>query len=104
MAHHSRTRPVHRPPRRRGDRIGQDVGLHVSLCRLTPRVSRWRRREDGRRPGAGSQGRLLPPSPRHPSRHGREADYVEVSLDSPYRHNPLHNDLDAYALVYGTLR
>ena len=28
-------------------------------------------------------------------RHGREADYVEVSLDSPYRYNPLHNDLDA---------
>lgn len=34
-------------------------------------------------------------------RHGREADYVEVSLDSPYRYNPLHNDLDAYALAYG---
>jgi hypothetical protein len=35
------------------------------------------------------------------TRHGREADYVEVSLDSPYRYNPLHNDLDAYALAYG---
>jgi hypothetical protein len=34
-------------------------------------------------------------------RHGREADYVEVSLDSPYRYNALHNDLDAYALAYG---
>jgi RecA/RadA recombinase len=34
-------------------------------------------------------------------RHGRDADYVEVSLDSPYRYNPLHNDLDAYALAYG---
>ena len=34
-------------------------------------------------------------------RHSREADYVEVSLDSPYRYNPLHNDLDAYALAYG---
>ncbi len=34
-------------------------------------------------------------------RHGREDDYVEVSLDSPYRYNPLHNDLDAYALAYG---
>ena len=30
-------------------------------------------------------------------RHGRGDDYVEVSLDSPYRYNPLHNDLDAYA-------
>lgn len=33
--------------------------------------------------------------------HGREADYVEVSLESPYRYNPLHNDLDAYAPAYG---
>jgi hypothetical protein len=35
------------------------------------------------------------------TRHGRSDDYVEVSLDSPYRYNPLHNDLDAYALAYG---
>ena len=34
-------------------------------------------------------------------RHGRAHDYVEVSLTSPYRYNPLHNDLDAYALAYG---
>ena len=34
-------------------------------------------------------------------RHGRLGDYVEVGLDSPYRYNPLHNDLDAYALAYG---
>jgi len=34
-------------------------------------------------------------------RHGRGEDYVEISLDSPYRYNPLHNDLDAYALAYG---
>jgi hypothetical protein len=33
--------------------------------------------------------------------HGRADDYVEVGLDSPYRYNPLHNDLDAYALAYG---
>ncbi|ODS56042.1 MAG: hypothetical protein ABS36_06310 [Acidobacteria bacterium SCN 69-37] len=32
---------------------------------------------------------------------GRADDYIEVSLDSPYRYNPLHNDLDAYALAYG---
>jgi hypothetical protein len=35
------------------------------------------------------------------ARHGRADDYVEVSLESPYRYNPLHNDLDAYALAYG---
>lgn len=34
-------------------------------------------------------------------RYGRADDYVEVSLDSKYRYNPLHNDLDAYALAYG---
>jgi hypothetical protein len=34
-------------------------------------------------------------------RHGRGDDYVEISLESPYRYNPLHNDLDAYALAYG---
>jgi fatty acid desaturase len=34
-------------------------------------------------------------------RHGREAAYVEVSLESSYRYNRLHNDVDAYALAYG---
>ena len=34
------------------------------------------------------------------ARHGRARDYVEVSLESEYRYNPLHNDLDAYALAY----
>jgi hypothetical protein len=32
---------------------------------------------------------------------GRGEDYIEISLDSPYRYNPLHNDLEAYALAYG---
>ncbi|PYT77092.1 MAG: hypothetical protein DMG40_24575 [Acidobacteria bacterium] len=34
------------------------------------------------------------------ARVGREGDYIEVSPGSPYRYNPLHNDLDAYALAY----
>jgi hypothetical protein len=34
------------------------------------------------------------------ARHGRATDYVEISLESEYRYNPLHNDLDAYALAY----
>ena len=33
-------------------------------------------------------------------RHGRGEDYIEISLGSEYRYNPLHNDLDAYALAY----
>ena len=32
--------------------------------------------------------------------HEREDDYVEVALDSEYRYNPLHNDLDSSALAY----
>src|SRR3984893_14269016 len=34
-------------------------------------------------------------------RHRRENDYFEISLDCPYRYNPLHNNLEAYALAYG---
>lgn len=34
-------------------------------------------------------------------KHGRQGDYFEISLDCPYRYNPLHNDLEAYALAYG---
>jgi hypothetical protein len=34
------------------------------------------------------------------ARHGRVEDYIEISLDSDYCYNPLHNDLDAYALAY----
>jgi hypothetical protein len=34
-------------------------------------------------------------------KHGRSDDYVEVSLASDLRYNPLHNDLDAYTLAYG---
>jgi hypothetical protein len=33
-------------------------------------------------------------------RHGRGDDYVEISIGSEYRYNPLHNDLEAYALAY----
>ena len=32
--------------------------------------------------------------------HRRAEDYIEVSLDSEYRYNPLHSDLDSYALAY----
>ena len=31
---------------------------------------------------------------------GRSDDYVEISLSSKWRYNPLHNDLDPYALAY----
>lgn len=35
------------------------------------------------------------------ARHGRASDYFEVSPDADVRYNPLHNDLDPYALAYG---
>ena len=35
-------------------------------------------------------------------KHGRGEDYLEINLtDSPYRYNPLWNDLEPYALAYG---
>src|SRR5882672_10943571 len=34
------------------------------------------------------------------ARHNRAEDYIEISLTSEHRYNPLHNDLDAYALAY----
>ena len=35
------------------------------------------------------------------AKHGRESDFIEISLDSEWAYNPLHNDLDGYALAYG---
>jgi hypothetical protein len=32
---------------------------------------------------------------------GRSGDYVELNMDGRLRYNPLHNDLEAYALAYG---
>jgi hypothetical protein len=34
-------------------------------------------------------------------KYGHETDFVDMSLESAYRYNPLHNDLEAYALAYG---
>jgi hypothetical protein len=33
-------------------------------------------------------------------KHKRSEDYIEISLDSNYRYNPLENELDAYALAF----
>jgi hypothetical protein len=35
------------------------------------------------------------------SERGRAQDYIEISIDSEWAYNPLHNDLDGYALAYG---
>ena len=33
-------------------------------------------------------------------RTGRDADYVEIGLDTGVCYNPLHNELDPYAVAY----
>lgn len=35
------------------------------------------------------------------AQRGRVGDYIEISIDSEWAYNPLHNDLDGYALAYG---
>ena len=76
--------------------------LHVSVRRAAPGVPRGRSRAQG---SAGwswkSKATSVTRSATSSSGTGARDDYVEVSLDSPYRYNPLHNDLDAYALAYG---
>lgn len=34
-------------------------------------------------------------------KRGRADDYIEIGLDSEWAYNPLHNDLEGYALAYG---
>jgi hypothetical protein len=34
-------------------------------------------------------------------KRGRGDDYIEIALDSEWAYNPLHNDLEGYALAYG---
>lgn len=101
VAHDSGTRYVHWSPRCRRHWVGQDIGLHVPLYRSTPLVSRG----DPARKVTGLvlevKGTSAARSTASSSALAADADYVEVSLDSPYRHNPLHDDLDAYALAYG---
>ena len=102
LARHPGARPVHRHRHRRRHRLGQDVGLHVS--RTSSRCSRIAPAIPTRKVGGlvlEVKGDFCQQVRDILERHGRGDDYVEVSLDSPYRYNPLHNDLDAYALAYG---
>lgn len=34
-------------------------------------------------------------------KNGRSEDYFEIGIESNYRYNPLHNDLEAFAMAYG---
>ena len=35
------------------------------------------------------------------AKRGRGDDYIEIGMDSEWAYNPLHNDLEGYALAYG---
>jgi hypothetical protein len=41
--------------------------------------------------------KAISPQRKTSSTVNRGEDFIEISLDSEYRYNPLHNDLDAYA-------
>ena len=83
------------------------VGTGKTSACMYPYVDQLLRWQGGRSgaqarwPGPGSEGRLLPArSDRCSHRTGRDADYVEVGLDTGVCYNPLHNDLDPYAVAY----
>ena len=75
--------------------------LHVSVCRP---ILAFRSHDPDRRLSAlvlEVKGDFCHKLREIAARHGRADDYVEVGLESGIRYNPLHNDLEAYALAYG---
>ena len=59
LARRSRDGALHRRPDRRGRRLRQDLGLHVSVRPAAPLLAGRPARTPGQRPGARGQGRLL---------------------------------------------
>jgi hypothetical protein len=84
-----------------GDNRGRrDVRLHVSVRRSVPSLEGRRSRTQTWRPGPGSERGFLRPGAVHAPPNGRDADYVEAGLDTGVCYNPLHNELDPYAVAY----
>ena len=81
-------------------RHGENFGVHVPVCRAAASLACRRCRPQDRRPGARSEGRLLQAGARDSEAAGPGADYIEIGLDSAYCYNPLHNDLDPYAVAF----
>ena len=76
-------RALHGRDDARRRRHREDVGVHVSLRRPIAPLARGRSRPQDRRPGAGSEGRLLPAgAARFSRRQDASDDYVEIGLDS----------------------
>ena len=81
------------------------VGTGKTSACMYPYVDqllRWRADDprQSRRPGAGGEGRLLPPGARHARARRSRGDYLEIGLDTGVCYNPLHNDLEPYAVAY----
>ena len=100
LADHSAARPLHRHHDSRRRRHGQDVRVHVSVRGAAAPLASRRDEQQARRSGPGSEGRLLRPGAVDLAERDREGDYIEIGLDTGVCYNPLHNDLDPYAVAY----
>ena len=87
------------------------VGTGKTSACMYPYVDqllRWRAddpAQKARRARPGSEGRLLPARcVRCCAPTDRETDYLEIGLDTGVCYNPLHNDLDPYAVAYAIAR
>ena len=89
-----------------GTAIVGAIGTGKTSCCMYPfadRSSRIRHRDRGKRIGRlvlEVKGDFCHKVQEILQRQSRAEDYIEIGLDSEYRYNPLHNDLDAYALAY----
>ena len=101
VADHSAARAVHRRHDSRRRRHRQDVGLHVSLRRAAAALARERSRPQDRRPAARGQ-RATSASRCAASSRGPAAPTTtwRSALGGDVCYNPLHNDLDPYAVAY----
>ena len=97
--------PAARALHRRHDsgrrRYRQDVGVHVSVRRPAAAMARRGSEAESRRARPGGEGRLLRAGP-DDARQARDAETTTSRSGSipAYCYNPLHNDLDPYAVAY----
>ena len=100
LAHDPTARPLYGCHGAGRGRDREDVGLHVSVRRPAPALAKpgWQRKIGGlvlevKGDFCGQVRSIL-------SRVGRSDDYLEIGLDTGVCYNPLHNDLDPYAVAY----
>ena len=96
-------RIVHRRCHLRGHRQRQNRKTSCCMYPFADQILAYKASEEDRRIGGlvlEVKGDFCNKIKEILARHGREEDYIEIGLGSQYRYNPLHNDLDAYALAY----